>query len=61
MKVKILVFFSFIFASATLVQHEVKLPSLNKVEGLENSCNVVSCILWRTLFLRRHLTAAISI
>ena len=36
MKVKLLFFFSFVLASAALVQHGVKLPLSNNVEGLEN-------------------------
>ena len=36
MKVKLLFFFSFVLASAALVQHGVKLTLSNKVEGLEN-------------------------
>ena len=38
MKVKLLFFFSFVLASAALVQHGVKLPLhvSNKVEGSEN-------------------------
>ena len=36
MKVKLLSFFSFVLASAALVQHGVKLPLSNKVEGSEN-------------------------
>ena len=36
MKVKLLFFFSFVLASAALVQHRVKLPLSNKVEGSEN-------------------------
>ena len=33
MKVKLLFFFSFVLASAALVQHGAKLPLSNKVEG----------------------------
>ena len=36
MKVKLLFFFSFVLASASLVQHGAKLPLSNKVEGSEN-------------------------
>ena len=36
MKVKLLFFFSFVLASAALVQHGAKLPLSNKVEGSEN-------------------------
>ena len=35
-KLKLLFFFSFVLASAALVQHGVKLPLSNKVEGSEN-------------------------
>ena len=37
MKVKQLFFFSFVLASAALVQHGAKLPLSNKVEGSENN------------------------
>ena len=36
MKVRLLFFFSFVLASAALVQHGAKLPLSNKVEGSEN-------------------------
>ena len=36
MKLKLLFFFSFVLASAALVQHGAKLPLSNKVEGSEN-------------------------
>ena len=36
MKVKLLFFFSFVLASASLVQRGAKLPLSNKVEGSEN-------------------------
>ena len=36
MKLKLLFFFSFVLASAALVQHGVKLPLSNKVKGSEN-------------------------
>ena len=35
MKVKLLFFFSFVLASAALVQHGAKLPLSNKVEDIE--------------------------
>ena len=38
MKVRLLFFFSFVLASAALVQHGDKLPLSNNVEGSENSC-----------------------
>ena len=38
MKVKQLFFFSFVLASAALVQRGAKLPLSNKVEGSENNC-----------------------
>ena len=38
MKVKLLFLLSFVLASAALVQHGVKLPLSNKVEGSENTC-----------------------
>ena len=38
MKVRLLFFFSFVLASAALVQHGDKRPLSNNVEGSENSC-----------------------
>ena len=42
-KVKLVFFFSFVLASAALVQHRAKLPLLNKFDGLENSCCCSMC------------------
>ena len=51
MKVKKLFFFSFVLASAVLVQHEAKLPLSNKFNGLENSCCCIMCFAEKIFFM----------
>ena len=50
MKVKILFFFSFVLAPATLVQHGAKLPLSNNFDGLENSCCCIMCFAEKIFF-----------
>ena len=50
MKVKKLFFFSFVLASAALVQHGAKLPLSNKFNGLENSCCCIMCFAKKSIF-----------
>ena len=52
MKVKKLFFFSFVLASAALVQHGAKLPLSNKFNGLENSnfCCCIMCFAEKSIF-----------
>ena len=50
MKVKKLFFFSFVLASAALVQHGAKLPLSNKFNGLENSCCCIMCFAEKSFF-----------
>ena len=62
MKVKLLFFFSFVLASAALVQHGVKLPLSNKVEGLENiELLLYHAFCGETFFLWRRFFFANSI
>ena len=50
MKVKKLFFFSFVLASAALVQHGAKLLLSNKFNGLENSCCCIMCFAEKSIF-----------
>ena len=56
MKVKLLFFFSFVLASAALVQHGVKLPLFGEYRVV-----VVSCVLWRNVFFMATFFFANSI
>ena len=51
MKVKLLFFFSFVLASAVLVQHRAKLALSNKVEGSENSYCCIMRFLEKDFFM----------